>query len=51
VLPAVTGIRFDRVEDFDLKANVVRPGLNYQFSYHRSDFQIRKIENAAAGIA
>jgi hypothetical protein len=33
---------------FGLKANIVRLGLNYQFSYHRSDFQIRKIENVAA---
>jgi hypothetical protein len=36
------------VWDFDLNANIVRLGRNYQFSYHRSDFQIRKIENVAA---
>ena len=36
------------VRDFDLKANIVRLGLNYQCPYHKKNFQIRKIENAAA---
>jgi len=36
------------VRDFDLKANIVRVGLNYQCPYHKKNFQIRKIENAAA---
>jgi hypothetical protein len=44
MLPAVTGIRFDRrVWDFDLKANIVQLSIPLPWKH----FQIRKIENAA----